>query len=30
MMNKRFDTMGTGIKTILSDLQRLEAERKDQ
>lgn len=28
-MNKRFDSLGNGMNTILTNLQRLEAERKD-
>jgi hypothetical protein len=30
MMNKKFDNLGSGITAILTDLQRLEAERRDQ
>ena len=29
-MNTKFDTLGNGITAIMQDLQRLEAERKDQ
>jgi len=29
-MNKRFDTLGTGITSILSDMQRMEADRREQ
>lgn len=29
-MNQRFDALGTGIKTIMADLQRLEADRREQ
>lgn len=29
-MNKKFDSLGNGITTILTDLQRLEAERREQ
>lgn len=29
-MKKQFDTLGSGIKNILSDLQRLEADKKDK
>ncbi len=30
MMNRKFDHLGSGISTILTDLQRLEAERREQ
>ena len=29
-LNQRFDALGTGIKTIMADLQRLEADRREQ